>query len=391
MKAKYLLSILVVLLGFSIAIAPDPYTHLYMVDAFCDQTTDPEALICCEQYRDLMYAGAMLPDAMIKDYYNMGGLNYRKMHNWGNAIDLINRIQSNDIAGKCYSKSRIFHLVPDGVSHNKIVPDMMKAWMMPNELVHIPTEYAMGASVLKHSEENGIPKEQWFQKGTSSLNALFDEDYYRFVELEQVNMGVGSGVNMEERINSLIYFVGGNRFFEEGYTPSPQEVSRKLDVFWLFVGLVLLIPGLLLTKLAINRNKFVLVLSLPMIILGLLLLLGVGMAFVNKISVISYGWKFFYQTLGGLISKDEGELVGASLSIMNDLWKSPQGSKIIHYKGEIIDISSPHGFEALGYASGSTSFTRLIFWIISRFVILIVAVVGIRFLYNKFIKRGKKK
>jgi len=197
MKAKYLLSILVVLLGFSIAIAPDPYTHLYMVDAFCDQTTDPEALICCEQYRDLMYAGAMLPDAMIKDYYNMGGLNYRKMHNWGNAIDLINRIQSNDIAGKCYSKSRIFHLVPDGVSHNKIVPDMMKAWMMPNELVHIPTEYAMGVSVLKHSEENGIPKEQWFQKGTSSLNALFDEDYYRFVELEQVNMGAAFSFSLQ--------------------------------------------------------------------------------------------------------------------------------------------------------------------------------------------------
>lgn len=398
MKLKYILPILLILCSLNIVVAPDPYLHMGSIDAFCEVTKNTEAQWCCQNARNLMYAGAMVPDSMIKDYFTMSGENYRLMHDWSNTEGMILRTPSNDKEGICYSKSRIFHQIPDAISHNYVVPQAMSNFLWglpiiggaPNEIIHIPVEYGMGVSFLEHQEEAGISKEFWFSTGEKSIDVLLEENNARLIDREQSQLGAsGKVVDVRDRINGLLYFVGSNRFFEEGYTPASDSNvgTRRLDIMMLGISLVLLIPGILLTISGINGKKWKLIFSTPLILIGSLLLLFVLLALVNNTSVVAYIWKFLYQTLGGFYKKDETFLIGATLEVADEIWANPATRpQQIVYRGQTININEPHGFNALGYGSGGTSFTRLIMWIV-KWVVIIAVIPAIIIV----VKKTKKK
>lgn len=241
-------------------IAPDPYTHVYIVDKFCEVTQNPDARYCCANHPNLMKAASMVPDAMVKFYYSEGGKYYKLTHNWNFVDEVRLRVPTGDRKAECFAKSLSLHEIPDGVSHNRIVPDVINAWKMPNSLVHIPTEFAMGTSVIKKNPQ--------YISDTSHLNPKYalaelskPENDYLFDMMQNAIGGDNVRINIKKETASLNFLLGGGGdFFDSEYTPySGDTIVAKL-------------------------------------------------------------WRVFYKSLGTAINKDETELVDISLGKLEEQW-----------------------------------------------------------------------
>lgn len=319
---------LVSLLAFPSVIAPDPYTHLYIVDKFCQQTQNEEAQYCCYHHRQILKAAAMVPDATVRFYFTEGGEFYKLTHNWAFVDDVVEQVPTGDMKGLCFAKGLSLHMIPDAISHNEIVPEMIEKWRLPNSLIHIPTEYSIGVSVIEHHPE--------YTRDDSQLNPKFAlaelglQENERMYEWMQNAVGGPSNENvqMKDEVARLNFFLGGDRsFYEDGYTPYTGD------------------------------------------------------------NFLANLWSFAYKGLGGLVNKDEDQLVEMSVAELEKYWNNN------NYRGDIIKecsgkdlmlLESPDGFDCLEYANETQNVLRII---ASAIVIIFILWYLRKFIKSKILKR----
>ena len=130
------LFLLGILLLSSTASAWGPHTHTYLTEKLFD---DPKGIIA--QYADYeaqFLAGSMVPDITVAYYFAEGGAKYRATHNWNFQHKIMQEAQTPDEIAFAYGVAS--HMISDSISHTMCIPERIRAYHIPNWLIHPLTE-----------------------------------------------------------------------------------------------------------------------------------------------------------------------------------------------------------------------------------------------------------
>ena len=218
---KQLIMFLIFLISISAAYSYGPNYHLFLTDNVFDQTSNPMTQLC-SNHIDYVRAGTLIPDITITKYYDLGGKDYKLTHNWVFYEDVRSQIPNDDIEGRCFAYGIALHLIQDGVSHNKIIPEGIEKWKIPNSFFHPLYESKIELQMLKQNPE-------YLETTTRVMGLLFESENERMLGWVQNAMG-DSDINVKEMTLRLSNVLG--TFYEDAYSPYPTEKQGFMFYVW---------------------------------------------------------------------------------------------------------------------------------------------------------------
>jgi len=229
---KKLITILLIMLMLPTilptALAWGPVTHQEMGEEFFRRGTSTVAKECTS-YQKEFFAGMMVPDVSVIYYYSHPKT-YQSTHN----INFLNNIFLNARADhpeeRCFAYGVATHLVQDDVSHNIYIPESIKKYNIPNNIIHPFMEAIPESHII-----NLYPVT--YQRAIHSMDILFLEspNYNpRLLQMVKDALGPTAPLDAEKEARNLAYALGG--FYDQAFKNPDMSFLGK---FWSSAAFVL--------------------------------------------------------------------------------------------------------------------------------------------------------
>jgi len=215
-KTRNLLFVSLFIIGLlafsSTASAWGPHTHTWLTEQLFERGNSEiirevnQTEIC----RDAFLAGSMLPDITVAYYFSGGGAKYRATHNWNFQEQLMSQAKTPDERALAYGVAS--HLVADSVSHTMCIPERIKAYKMPNWLIHPLTEKKYDSLLALDNPGLKDRSKHMLDAILPSIDKHGKAD--RYIEMVEKALGPNSDFDIETNIELLGHAL--DSFYKEG-------------------------------------------------------------------------------------------------------------------------------------------------------------------------------